>query len=144
VLRRKKEAEERARQDSENARWEKALPKMILAVVEALLKAKQVAFGAGGTLGKLVLEAFNDQVWLDPKLAKMVPPGRTADDLVRHMTFRLFATALADPWDRKDTIAECKALGVDVVKILDWVAPPAPPPLKATAAKKGTSKSKRR
>ncbi len=140
AIRRRKDEEDRAREKAESERWKKATP----AILEALAAAvKKAPTGAGSFLGKLVLEAFADAMYVsaeNKKHLQLVPPGRTAEDLVRHAAFADLVQACTQEWDLKDFSADAKALGVDVRKILAAAAPAAEAktthPKKAKAAKR--------
>jgi ParB/RepB/Spo0J family partition protein len=136
---------EQQRQQAEAERWNKAKP----AVAEALAAAvKKAPAGAGTTLGEIVLAAFEDGLGYDygsRRAAKVLPPGKTAEDLVRHLAWlalEIYIEDLEDQWSRDRLIPHAKALGVDVKKIVDQVAP-APKPEKAPAAKKPAKKGKK-
>jgi len=124
ALRRRKNEEEKARQKAEGERWHKARPVILAALAAAVKKA---AAGAGSGLGKRVLEVCCDVVYLsreNKEYLKLVPLGKTAEDLVRHVAF--FDLVNLSDVDLNGTtgfIAEGKALGVDVKKILEEAAP---------------------
>ncbi len=121
ALRRRKHEEEQAREKAEAERWEKAKPEILKALAAALKKAPA---GAGGAIGKLVLQVFRDQgAYYPAKGPEPVPPGKTAEDLVRHLAFRALAEEAEDNFDNYKRLTEdAKRLGVDVRKILDAVA----------------------
>jgi ParB/RepB/Spo0J family partition protein len=126
AIRRRKEEEQRAYEKAEQARWEKARPAIVTALAAAVKKAPA---GADGTIGKLILEAFREDVCygMGPFAAKHVPAGKTAEDLVRHMSFMLLARDAQEQesYHAKELMGRAKAIGVDVLKILDQAAPTA-------------------
>lgn len=141
-LRRTKEKRDEARRKAEAERWALARP----AILEALAGVvKRAPAGAGSPCGRRILEAMQDAIWVDPqdrKLVGLVPPGETAEELVRHLAFGDLVASFSqvDYADGKNLFVEgAKALGVDVLKIL---AAAAPPPEKAAPAKKA-KKAKR-
>ena len=141
AIRRKKKAEERAALAAEAKRWDVARPAMLAALSVAVKKAPA---GAAGALGKLVLEAFDADVIYrsgDRPAAKIVPAGKTAEDLVRHMGFAILMRDVEDVYDEKEVIAEAKAFGVDLAKILAAAAP-VPPPAKAQTSEKKAKAAK--
>jgi len=147
VAREKARIIEQRRRAEDEARWKKAQPDLEDAFVEAIQKAPA---GAAGALGKIVLESFEDSVSgvALRKVAKLVPPGRSAEDLVRHMAGALVLFDLEDLWSHERLIANGHALGVDVKGILDAAAPekePAkkePPRRERPAAKRAARKGK--
>jgi hypothetical protein len=138
-LRRQKEQEEEARRQAERERFEKAKPAIIAALVAALKKAPA---GAGGPLGKLVLDAYRDGVAYNaPKeAAKYLPPGKSAEDLVRHMGLAVFLSDLDYTHvDVNHLAAQAKPFGVDIVKVIAAAAPAEP---KAATTKKAAKKKR--
>jgi len=139
ALRRRKNEEEQARQKAEALRWEKATPGILEALAAAV---KKLSAGAGGKLGKIVIETLTESVYLqDPKaVSKLMPPGRTAEDLVRHVAFVSLACEVEDSYGRQQFVKGAKELGVDVKRILDAAAPAAAdaPQAKAKKAKRKT------
>jgi ParB/RepB/Spo0J family partition protein len=125
ALRRRKEAEEKARLEAEHARWRKATPAILEAVAAALKKAPA---GAGGALGRLVLEGFKEAVGygVDKEAPKLFPPGKTAEQLVRHVGFQLLMTEVEDPYEPKELAKRLRGFGVDVAKILAATEPEKP------------------
>ncbi len=125
-LQRKKEAEARERQKAFEARWAQARPAMLEALAAAV---KKLPAGAGGALGKRLLERHALYLGTADQrlLAAAAPPGKSAEDLVRHLAFAELVDDSQRSWNGgKDFIAGAKALGVDLKKILDQVAPPGP------------------
>lgn len=124
AIRRRKQQEEEARQAAERARWAKAQSAILGALAAAVRKAPA---GAGGQVGKLVLDAYRESAWLAPDLQKtrdkLLPAGRSAEDLVRHMAFSVIVADLEQMFDEKAFIKQAKDLGVDVPKILASAAP---------------------
>jgi ParB/RepB/Spo0J family partition protein len=126
AIRRRKHDEEQARAKAEAERWDKARPAILAALAAAVKKAPA---GANGFLGKLVLEAFQDAIYFGPedgKYRELVPAGKSAEDLVRHVAFTDLVNASGSAWqDEKRFATEAKALGVDVRKIVAASAPEA-------------------
>jgi len=122
ALRKRKAEEEQAREEAERKRWEKARPAVVAALAAAVKKAPA---GAGGVLGKELLQALENYSYGPASsAAKHVPLGKSAEDLVRHMAFRIIL-ADTEELDLNDKrfVAGAKALGVDVVKIVEAAAP---------------------
>lgn len=131
--RERRRQEEWKRQQEERkaaqARLEKALPSILEALAE---KVKAAPTTTPGPLGKLLLRSMRSA------RSSLIPPGKTADDLVRHLAFSQLAN-INTGWPDNDLRA-VKAFGVDWPKIVDQVAPqPAEPPKprRPTKAKKG-------
>ena len=139
-IRRRQEREEKARREAEDARWKKAEPAIIAALVVAVKKAPA---GAGGPLGKLVLEFCSENLWRVKGASKHVGVGKTAEDLVRHVGFAVLVGDM-EGYMEGQSVAEfskqAKALGVDVPKILAAAAPEPEP--KAAAPTKGAATKK--
>ncbi len=96
---------------------------MLAALAAAVKKAPA---GAASALGKFVLQALEDISYhqASKEAARLVPAGKTAEDLVRHAAFLQIAADIADAYNYDATAAELKkAFSVDVGKILDEVAP---------------------
>jgi ParB/RepB/Spo0J family partition protein len=125
ALRRKKEAQERARREADEARWEKAEPAILDALAAAIRKA---AAGPRGAVGKFALQAIEDDVLYGRgrEIAKYLTPGETAEDLVRYVAFGVLMRDVQEDYGQDQTGKTLKALGVDAQKIIDQVAPAAP------------------
>ena len=115
-------------------RWKKATPAILDAVAAAVKKAPTKA---SGVLGQILLESVRD--YRTPKtITEFVPLGSSAEDLVRHAAFILLHTEVLDTWHAPEQFPKrAKALGLDVVKIVDQVAPkPVPAATSGSADKK--------
>jgi ParB/RepB/Spo0J family partition protein len=124
---------EKARRDEEKrkaeaARWERATPAILAAVVE---RVKKLPAGSMGVLGEIVVDAFLDQTghYVDGKTKSPMPRGKTAEDLVRYLAYELLAGEVADGgyhYSGRPFEDTAKKLGIDLKKLL-------------AAADKGTS-----
>ncbi len=127
---------ERQRERAEVARWRKALPKILDAVAAAVKKAPTKA---GGLLGAIIVDELVDS-WTDgggKKAAAYVPRGTTAEDLVRHAAMIVLYIDAVRPSNAWETFPKrAKAFGLDVLQIVDEVAPKAGPKPPQTSAKK--------
>lgn len=113
----KKRQEERDREEAERGRWRKARPQIVEALVAAVTKAP---VGVDSALGRIVHQLAR----CGNAIQKLVPIGKTSDDLVRHLAFsKLHDLATNEYWAARELPAQCKALGFDVRKILDQAAP---------------------
>ncbi len=137
----RREAEERehAKMLAENERWGKSAPAINKALADAIGKASA---NPDGPAGKLALQQVTS--WRSKEAAKLMPIGKTAESLVRHLAM---ATVMDQRPDYGHGRTECikigKMLGVDVTAIVDEVMPkPAaePKPEKKAAKKKGGAK----
>lgn len=135
----KQEDQRRAQHEKEAAdrkRWEKATPAILKAVAE---KISTLSVTAGTVLGKrLIREAGG---WNARQYKDLVSPGKTAEDLVRHLAF-MDLVGEVNAWDGNEEFPKtAKALGIDTAKILNEVAP-VPPPAAEPAAKGKDAKVK--
>ena len=103
--------------------------------------------GATSTLATAVLGACLD----GRKAATQVPRGRTAEDLLRHAAFQLYANAVLDLapgyWGHDRALKTVESIGIEPEKIVDQVAPkekPVKPPATAKPATKAAKKGKKR
>ncbi len=147
ALRRKKEDEDLARRAAEAKRWNQARPAMLEALAAAVKKSPA---GAGSLLGQRVFDLVRDEVYLSDENKKnvtLVPVGKTAEDLVRHLAFMdLVLGSEQDAYGDRGRVftADAKAIGVDVAKILDAATPgPARAP-SAPASDKGKKPKRKR
>ena len=127
-----RKAEERMRQeqaaarDLESARWEKAQPAIWAALAAAVKKAP---VRAGGLLAQTLVKGVGWDDWMARELgfdpADLVPPGKTVEDLVRHVAFLALAREMVDDMglDGPEFVKRARAFGVDVRAIVDQVAP---------------------
>lgn len=129
----KKQQAEFERQRAAGARWTKATPAILEAVAA---RVKVMPAKATGALGQIVVRAVLG--YGATAAGALVPPGRTAEDLVRHAAFLVLRREIQDSFNGPQQFPRrAKALGVDVAKILKEHAP-APDVKKA---KKKASKS---
>jgi hypothetical protein len=136
-IQRRKQEEENKRRDLERQRWEKAHGAIAEAIAAAVRKAP-----VSGLLGDLVVEQC--QSWEAKRVhpERLVPRGKTAEDLVRHVAFIVLANELCDWAACEEFPKRAKQLGVDVRKIVDQVAP-AKPETPVEIAKAGRENSKK-
>lgn len=142
ALRRKKQQEEEAKQKAEGARWEKAKPAILAALETAIRKGST---GVAGAVGKYVLYTFEGSVLYRDGKQHRVPAGKTGDDLLRHMAYRLVVdqtAALDVKWKREELVESAKAFGIDLTKVVDQAAPLEKPAAAKASAKKATTKAK--
>jgi ParB/RepB/Spo0J family partition protein len=123
---RKREHEEL---EAERARFKKALPELIRAVVEKLVAAPA---DMDGPLGALLLA---HQRFEGSSKGGFVPKGKGAEDLVRLLAWYEVRREALNEWrGPSEAPRVLKTLGIDVRKIVDQVAPK-PEPAKAEKAK---------
>lgn len=131
-----------ARVHAERERIDRALPAVMKALAAAIRKAPS---GGGTQLGKLVLARFEDSFYrggmdrLGVDVVKAVPLGTRAEDLVRHLAFRVVAEEINDnDVNTQDLVKRARAFGVDAKAIIDQAAPAEKPkPAVQTSAKPG-------
>jgi ParB/RepB/Spo0J family partition protein len=113
---RKEEAErERARQE----RWKKAAPAIVRALADAVTKAPAKA---SGVLADLLIDQFDARV--RGSRTALVPRGKTAEDLVRHLAFTTLEDEVGHHWSTDSFTKRARAMfGLDVGKIVDEAAP---------------------
>lgn len=134
--------EQYKQEQAEQKRWQTAVPAILEAVAAAVKKAPATA--ARGVLADLIIDAFDRQPGPAAAAAvKLVPRGKTAEDLVRHAAFLILCRE-AHEWDARTEFPKLgKALGVNVTQILDKAAPPADAPAPAKPAKGKQTKKAR-
>jgi ParB/RepB/Spo0J family partition protein len=123
-------AQQEAARSAERERWKKAAPAILKALAERVKKAPA---GSGGELAKVLLGEVGG--YGEAALAKHVPLGKSAEDLVRHAAFLLLGREVLDEWAAPRVFPKiAKAFCIDVKKILDEAAPePKAAPKKAPA-----------
>jgi ParB family chromosome partitioning protein len=153
---RERNTEAMRKAEAERARVDKALPDVLHAIAAAV---KKVPTGSSSQLGKIVLErvtgwrGFHAPSYLakrgvDP--SKVMPPGQTAQDLVRHIAFWAIVQDFVDDIVAvPELVKRAHAFGVDAKKILDEVAPVEKPksadavkPTRGTCRKCGCTEEK--
>ena len=118
----RKRQQEQQRREAEIARWAKARPEILTALAAAVKKAPA---RADGLLGTIVVDALKGFRKVD--VSPYVPRGKTPEDLVRHAAFLVLHRELLDDWRGPAAFPKrAKALGIDVLKIVDRVAPRTP------------------
>jgi ParB/RepB/Spo0J family partition protein len=133
-----REARRQLKLEAERERWGKAQPAILSAMAE---KLKAAPAGANSALADAVLQFCMD----GRKAYTQVPRGRTAEDLLRHAAFQLYARDVRDLapgyYHHEQALKNIKSVGLDPQKIVDQVAPEEKP-AKASAkpAKKAKSK----
>lgn len=106
---RRREAEEEAR-----TRWKKAEP----AILQALAaRVRKLPAGAKGPLAKVLVDDLTPRYDFRRK-AKLVPPGRSAEDLVRHLAYVVLQDAATGYHAAQEFPRLAKRLGVDVAQVL--------------------------
>lgn len=120
VLQRDREEQKRAKETATRERFDKAREAIGVAFADAVKKMPATATGA---LADLIVRSFVPHLPAARKLAGRVPRGRTAESLVRHVAMAILADGL-HTWDAFQTAGKTgKALGVNVAKIIEEVAP---------------------
>ena len=115
--------------------WTQAVPQLREAVAGVIRGAK---VSAHGLVADLVLGDGRPR-----EKEPLIPRGKTAEDLLRHLAFMAAARDLESDWDwsRKRSTSELQAMGIDVKKILaaaqQRVQTSAPAEKRAHAKKKG-------
>jgi len=111
--------ERRKAEDAERARWKKAMPDLLAAVVEKLAVAPA---GMESPIAKALLRRYQHSK------GGFTPKGKSAEDVVRLLAFHEIAIDSLNEW-RAPTNAprELKLLGIDAQAIVDRVAPKDPP-----------------
>lgn len=134
-LRKKKAAEDEAGRTKRAEQWRRAVPEILTAIASALKKAPA---GAESAIGKLLISDLEDagSLGASKRAAKYVPPGRTAEDLVRHLALLSSIDRIEESWgDYSETCADVKkTFGVDASKL--FAAAAAAEPKKAAAVEK--------
>jgi hypothetical protein len=128
-----------AQRDAERKRWDLAQPAILKAVAERVSKAP------AGPTSKLADEILG--ACIDGRNASdAVPRGRSLEDLIRHAAFQLYASDVRrlSPgyYGHDDARKNLRALGVDVQKIVDQVAPKPKPVVQTSAATARKGKGK--
>ena len=119
--RRLEQAREQKLEQYRTLRWERAQPAITAALADVI---KRAPAGAAHPLGKLVLRFVADEFYsLSKAAAKLIPPGKTAEDLLRHIGLGI--VMLDAEYGNDEQLAErSKAFGVDVEKLLEQALPP--------------------
>lgn len=116
----KRRAEEE-RKKAERARWEKAVPAVLAAFAE---QVKITPAGATGPLGQyLIAELLEGRYGRSKPKSEPVPPGTTAEDLVRHLAYSKLE-GNSHYYGAEESFPKIgKALGIDVAAIVEAAAP---------------------
>ncbi len=121
ALESQKQEERYKREEEERNRWQKAVPSLLEAIAAAVKKTPATSTGP---LGDVLVGCFNRGSDRAKKAGTFVPRGKSAEDLVRHLAFLALCEEAGDTWSGPRAFPKrAKAFGVDVVKILDEVAP---------------------
>lgn len=147
--------EERRKADEFRNRYVKALPEILKAVAAAVKRSPAKAVSL---LAEVLINEHAGFNMSSKRAAAFVPRGASAEDLVRHLAFLVLGEQASDDWNGPRAFPEIakRVLGLDVIEILDKVAPapveekvaepaPAAKPSKAPAKKpaaKPTPKAK--
>lgn len=116
--------EQRRRKEAETARWKKAAPKIIEALVE---KLKLAPAGATSAAAAVVVKACEPNYGRTPP--QDMERGRTAEDIVRYCAYLVLYQYVMNAYAPVEASKRLKAFGIDAKKILDEVAPkPKPEP----------------
>ncbi|OGT55076.1 MAG: hypothetical protein A3E01_10120 [Gammaproteobacteria bacterium RIFCSPHIGHO2_12_FULL_63_22] len=132
----RKYKDDQQREAAERARWEKAYPALMAPLAAAVQKASTKATGL---LAGIIVGAVTEYHSLPcaKKAFALVPIGTTAEDLVRHVAFKILAEEASRSYSAvEDFPKRMKAFGLDAKKILDQAAPAALAPV--VPAKAGT------
>jgi ParB/RepB/Spo0J family partition protein len=127
---------ERKAREAEHARWKAALPQLYAALAEKI-KAEPVT--PASRVGRYLLETAKG--WISKGGAAHSTPGRSLDDLVRHLVFASIDADAFQHWGAEQDITRAlKAWGLDARKIVDEASPkpvkePAKKPAKKARAK---------
>jgi hypothetical protein len=125
-IEREKKAEEKrlaeaAEARKEQQRWSKAVPAIVTALAA---KVRKVPAGPDSVLGKKLLERVEQDLpgGSAKQHDKLVPRGRSAEDLVRHLAFGLILADVDDSmhsdYMRDEVGKVAKGLGVDLKPLL--------------------------
>jgi ParB/RepB/Spo0J family partition protein len=110
----RKYEEQRQRAEEERKRWQSAAP----ALLEAA--AKLVGTASIAQLQRIVLAGVHRYNALSKRAGSLIPPGTTADSLVRSLALCELAGNLSNAWnDGKEFRAAVKPLGLDVDALLE-------------------------
>ena len=115
---------QRAKEQAERDLWKRAEPQMLTALVVKLVKSKPRATGAVADM--LVAHAADHD--LDDKTLALMPRGKTAEDLVRYLTFILAANEVCGYWAPRNGPKTLKLVGIDAKAILKKAPAPAEKP----------------
>jgi ParB family chromosome partitioning protein len=113
-------------------RWTTARPAFLKALAAAVLKAPI------GQAMKFVTDAARS----DRETRELVPPGKTAEALVRHLAFDAAIQHSRSPWnwEREQFGKQMKAFGIDVGAVLNEAAPVEKPAVQTSAKSGGKPK----
>ena len=112
---RKEQAE---REAARKQRWDKARPAILKSLAEEVAK---LPAGTSGELARTVSKRVYG--YMNHIERRLLPPGKTAEDLVRHLAFSILVDE-AHGYDWSEHFPRrLKAFGMDVSKILNEVAP---------------------
>jgi hypothetical protein len=137
-LERQKREEVERREEAERARYRQAMPQILEAVAE---RAKKMPAGATSTIARIVIDSMTDRAWPElKKRAQLVPAGKSAEDVLRHLAFFLFCGGVGHYFRPEQLIKDARAFGVDAKKIVDQVAPVEKPAAEKKPAKKKAGK----
>ena len=113
----------RAQEEADRLRWKKAAPAILQALVAAVKKAPTKA---DGLLANLVIRGLDDYQARSKDVEKLVPRGKTAEDVLRHAAMIVVASQVSREGWRADEelVPLARGFNVDARKIRDEVAPP--------------------
>lgn len=132
-----------AKRRAASVRFNKARPKILAAIAEALKKAPT---GAAGIVAELVLDDCEGQ-GATKDVLQLLPVGTNADAILRHAAFLSIANISCNSYTRDREMPKItKRLGLNLEKLIDEAVPPrvknAPKKPAKQAAKKSNGKKK--
>lgn len=130
-----KRIEAQKKREEMEGRYKKALPAILAAIVAEI---KTLSPKPGGIVAETLLDSVHGYRMSRREAEKLLPVGKTAEDLVRHAVACLVASSLSI-WCPDEIIKTAKAFGVNA-GILDQVAPAPKPQKPAAATAKGKAK----
>jgi len=126
----------RHQRDELQKRWVKARPSMLQVIAERIMK---VSASSGSTLGEILLRNLRENGG-GSESAPIIPRGKTAEDLVRHLA-GIVAYRTAHEYNFEDALPRlAKTLGLDPAAILKREAPAQTSAKPAGSKKKKTTK----
>ncbi len=127
--------QQREREEAERKRYEKALPEIQTAILDAV---KAMPISTTGPLADLLVASVSG---FDTPRKLLPPRGETAEDFLRHLVATELLSTAQNSWRAmRDLPALLKPLGVDIKKIVEKAAPA---PATATKAKEAAPAKKK-
>ena len=119
ALEQQKRREQEQKAQADRKQWEKSVPEIRKALAAALIKAPATSTGPLGDFLLKRVTQYGDK-------GALLPRGKSAEDLVRHLAGILLSRDAGQSWYVDEFRKAAKAIGLDLAKVLEPATPKKP------------------